>query len=425
MTYKEAIDYLFSSAPLFQNIGAGAYKEGLSNTFLLDNHFGNPHKKYKTIHVAGTNGKGSCSHTIAAILQSAGYKVGLYTSPHLIDFKERIRINGKPVDEEFVVRFVEEIRTTYGKDIDEGKLGFSFFELATSMAFKYFADEGIDIAVVEVGLGGRLDCTNIISPILSVITNISFDHTQFLGNTLEQIAAEKAGIIKQGVPVIIGETTKETKNVFLNKAKEMDAPIFFAEENDFDIELNTQLRGYCQEKNTKTILTAISQLRMANEDNIKEGFSHVCELTGLMGRWQKVHDKPLVVCDTGHNVGGWQYLAKQIAETPCRQRHIIIGFVNDKDISGILNLIKSTILDAGIKANTRFYFTQASVQRALPAEELQRIAKEYNLIGNTFPTVEEAYLAATSTAAAADDDFIYVGGSNFIVADLLTLIQSD
>lgn len=423
MTYKEAIDYLFSSAPLFQNIGAGAYKEGLSNTFLLDNHFGNPHKKYKTIHVAGTNGKGSCSHTIAAILQSAGYKVGLYTSPHLIDFKERIRINGKPVDEEFVVRYVEEIRTTYGKDIDEGKLGFSFFELATSMAFKYFADEGIDIAVVEVGLGGRLDCTNIISPILSVITNISFDHTQFLGSTLEQIAAEKAGIIKQGVPVVIGETTKETKNVFLNKAKEMDAPIFFAEENDFNIELNPQLRGYCQEKNTKTILTAISQLRMANEGNIKEGFSHVCELTGLMGRWQKVHDKPLVVCDTGHNVGGWQYLAKQIAETPCRQRHIIVGFVNDKDISGILNLIKSTILDAGIEANTTFYFTQASVQRAMPAEELQRIAQKYNLIGNTFPTVEEAYLAATS--AAADDDFIYVGGSNFIVADLLTLIQID
>ena len=423
MTYKEAIDYLFSSAPLFQNIGAGAYKEGLSNTFLLDNHFGNPHKKYKTIHVAGTNGKGSCSHTIAAILQSAGYKVGLYTSPHLIDFKERIRINGKPVDEEFVVRFVEEIRTTYGKDIDEGKLGFSFFELATSMAFKYFADEGIDIAVVEVGLGGRLDCTNIISPILSVITNISFDHTQFLGSTLEQIAAEKAGIVKQGVPVVIGETTKETKNVFLNKAKEMDAPIFFAEENDFNIELNPQLRGYCQEKNTKTILTAMSQLRMANEDNIKEGFSHVCELTGLMGRWQKVHDKPLVVCDTGHNVGGWQYLAKQIAETPCRQRHIIIGFVNDKDISGILNLIKSTILDTGIEASTTFYFTQASVQRALPAEELQRIAQKYNLIGNTFPTVEEAYLAATS--AAGNDDFIYVGGSNFIVADLLTLIQSD
>ena len=423
MTYKEAIDYLFSSAPLFQNIGAGAYKEGLSNTFLLDNHFGNPHKKYKTIHVAGTNGKGSCSHTIAAILQSAGYKVGLYTSPHLINFKERIRINGKPVDEEFVVRFVEEIRTTYGKDIDEGKLGFSFFELATSMAFKYFADEGIDIAVVEVGLGGRLDCTNIISPILSVITNISFDHTQFLGSTLEQIAAEKAGIVKQGVPVVIGETTKETKNVFLNKAKEMDAPIFFAEENDFNIELNPQLRGYCQEKNTKTILTAMSQLRMANEDNIKEGFSHVCELTGLMGRWQKVHDKPLVVCDTGHNVGGWQYLAKQIAETPCRQRHIIIGFVNDKDISGILNLIKSTILDTGIEASTTFYFTQASVQRAMPAEELQRIAQKYNLIGNTFPTVEEAYLAATS--AAGNDDFIYVGGSNFIVADLLTLIQSD
>ena len=430
MTYKDAIDYLFESAPLFQNIGADAYKDGLSNTYLLDRHFNHPHRNYKTIHVAGTNGKGSCSHTIAAYLQCRGYKVGLYTSPHLIDFRERIRVNGRQIDEQSVIDFVEEIQATYGKDIEKNRLGFSFFELATAMAFKHFSDERVDFAVIEVGLGGRLDCTNIISPILSIITNISFDHTQFLGNTLEKIAAEKAGIIKKNTPVVIGETLPETKSVFQKKAKEMDAPIYFAEDYDCDeivATLNPQLKGYCQEKNTKTILRAIEELSPAlsqekgeiegeERDVLRKAFAEVCDLTGLMGRWQKIQEKPLVICDTGHNIGGWQYLARQIADTPCKRRHIVLGFVNDKDISGILQLISQTVA----KDEVTFYFTQASVRRALPATDLKTIASRFDLIGNAYDNVNEAYIAALSNAS--DNDFVFIGGSNFIVADLLAAL---
>lgn len=430
MTYKDAIDYLFESAPLFQNIGADAYKDGLSNTYLLDRHFNHPHRNYKTIHVAGTNGKGSCSHTIAAYLQCRGYKVGLYTSPHLIDFRERIRVNGRQIDEQSVIDFVEEIQATYGKDIEEKRLGFSFFELATAMAFKHFSDERVDFAVIEVGLGGRLDCTNIISPILSIITNISFDHTQFLGNTLEKIAAEKAGIIKKNTPVVVGETLPETKSVFQKKAKEMDAPIYFAEDYDCDeivATLNPQLKGYCQEKNTKTILRAIEEISPAlsqekgeiegeKRDVLRKAFAEVCDLTGLMGRWQKIQEKPLVICDTGHNIGGWQYLARQIADTPCKRRHIVLGFVNDKDISGILQLISQTVA----KDEVTFYFTQASVRRALPATDLKTIASRFDLIGNAYDNVNEAYIAALSNAS--DNDFVFIGGSNFIVADLLATL---
>lgn len=430
MTYKDAIDYLFESAPLFQNIGADAYKDGLSNTYLLDRHFNHPHRNYKTIHVAGTNGKGSCSHTIAAYLQCHGYKVGLYTSPHLIDFRERIRVNGRQIDEQSVIDFVEEIQATYGKDLEEKRLGFSFFELATAMAFKHFSDERVDFAVIEVGLGGRLDCTNIISPILSIITNISFDHTQFLGNTLEKIAAEKAGIIKKNTPVVVGETLPETKSVFQKKAKEMDAPIYFAEDYDCDeivATLNPQLKGYCQEKNTKTILRAIEELSPAlsqekgeiegeERDVLRKAFAEVCDLTGLMGRWQKIQEKPLVICDTGHNIGGWQYLARQIADTPCKRRHIVLGFVNDKDISGILQLISQTVA----KDEVTFYFTQASVRRALPATDLKAIASRFDLIGNAYDNVNEAYIAALSNAS--DNDFVFIGGSNFIVADLLAAL---
>lgn len=430
MTYKDAIDYLFESAPLFQNIGADAYKDGLSNTYLLDRHFNHPHRNYKTIHVAGTNGKGSCSHTIAAYLQCRGYKVGLYTSPHLIDFRERIRVNGRQIDEQSVIDFVEEIQATYGKDIEEKRLGFSFFELATAMAFKHFSDERVDFAVIEVGLGGRLDCTNIISPILSIITNISFDHTQFLGNTLEKIAAEKAGIIKKNTPVVVGETLPETKSVFQKKAKEMDAPIYFAVDYDCDeivATLNPQLEGYCQEKNTKTILRAIEELSPAlsqekgeiegeERDVLRKAFAEVCDLTGLMGRWQKIQEKPLVICDTGHNIGGWQYLARQIADTPCKRRHIVLGFVNDKDISGILQLISQTVA----KDEVTFYFTQASVRRALPATDLKTIASRFDLIGNAYDNVNEAYIAALSNAS--DNDFVFIGGSNFIVADLLAAL---
>ena len=311
MSYQQAIDYLFNSAPMFQNIGAGAYKEGLDNTNILDRHFGHPHRSYRTIHVGGTNGKGSVSHTLAAILQKSGHKVGLYTSPHLVDFRERIRVNGEMIPQERVIRFVEEERSFFSS------LHPSFFELTTALAFKYFEEAGVDIAVIEVGMGGRLDCTNIISPLLSVITNISFDHVQFLGNTLEDIAREKAGIIKPGIPVVIGETNAEIKirNVFALTANELHSEIRFADE-EYHEQVESELKGDYQVKNTQTTLTALEclkekypELHITNEA-ISEGFSHVCKLTGLMGRWQTISQNPLVICDTGHNVAGWEYLLR-------------------------------------------------------------------------------------------------------------------
>ena len=414
MTYSEATEYLFTSAPLFQNIGAGAYKEGLGNTVALDAHFGHPHTKYLTIHVAGTNGKGSVSHTLAAILQSAGYKVGLYTSPHLVDFRERIRVNGKMIPEDRVIRFVEEERCFFEP------LHPSFFELATALAFKYFEETGVDIAVIETGLGGRLDGTNIIKPILSIITNISFDHVQFLGNTLEAIAGEKAGIIKADTPVVVGETggNTEVRRVFADKAKEMHSPILFADELSHP-KVEGELKGYCQEKNTQTILTALDFLRgiakglseratlNISEKDINNGFMHVCELTGLMGRWQTLYEKPLTICDTGHNVGGWEYISKQLEQTPGRL-HIVIGMVGDKDISGVLSLMPREAI---------YYFTQPSVARALDSHSLQALAQTHGLQGTPYPTVQAATEAAL--AEADKDDFIYVGGSSFVVADLL------
>ena len=312
MDYQNTLLYLYNSVPMFQQVGSSAYKEGLENTLALDEHFGHPHRNFHSIHVGGTNGKGSCSHTLAAILQEAGYRVGLYTSPHLVDFRERIRINGQPIPEEYVVRFVEKERDFFEP------LHPSFFELTTAMAFRYFADEHVDVAVIEVGLGGRLDCTNIVHPDLCIITNISFDHTQFLGNTLEKIAGEKAGIIKSGIPVVIGETTPETKPVFAKKAREVGAPILFAEEDEKDDYpgLECELKGLYQTKNTRTLLTAIPELRKAgynlSEQAVRSGFAHVCELTGLMGRWQKLQDAPTLICDTGHNVGGITYITEQL-----------------------------------------------------------------------------------------------------------------
>lgn len=425
MTYQETLTYLYNSAPLFQHVGKAAYKEGLSNTLALDEYFGHPHRKFRTIHVAGTNGKGSCSHTLAAILQSAGYRVGLYTSPHLVDFRERIRINGVPVSQEFVIDFVEKHRSFFEP------LHPSFFELATAMAFHYFASQQVDVAVIEVGLGGRLDCTNIIHPDLCLITNISFDHIQFLGNTLAKIAGEKAGIIKPSVPVVIGETTPETKPVFQQKAAEVNAPIFFAEEEHPLLsalhdesgnyiyqttryhDLKGELGGICQEKNTNTLLTALPLLEQQGyhitETDIRNGFAHVCELTGLMGRWQKLSSHPTIVCDTGHNVGGIQYIVKQLSFQQYKQLHIVIGMVNDKDISGVLAMLPKDAI---------YYFTQASVQRALPAEKVKELANSYGLSGNAYPDVKTAVEAAQKQADA--DDFIFVGGSSFIVADLLS-----
>ena len=425
MTYKEATEYLFNSVPMFQNVGGVAYKEGLYNTKVLDAHFGHPHRHYKTIHVGGTNGKGSCSHTLAAILQAAGYKTGLYTSPHLTDFRERIRVNGQMIPESEVVSFVENERAFFEP------LHPSFFELTTALAFKYFAEAKVDVAVIEVGMGGRLDCTNIIEPDLSVITNISFDHTQFLGHTLAAIAGEKAGIIKTNTPVVVGETTDETRDVFLHKAMEMNSSIRFVEEeheicssrmeNGFRIyktlhwnEIKGELGGLCQEKNTATILAAVDELQKAGyairPENVCMGFENVCELTGLRGRWQQTGTSPLVVCDTGHNTGGIAYIAAQLLNLNARQLHVIIGMVNDKDIRGVLRLLPQS---------ATYYFTKASVKRALDEHKLQELAREEGLEGSAWENVACAWKAARQNAKA--EDAIFIGGSTFIVADFLTL----
>ena len=424
MTYTETVEYLFNSTPMFQNVGSAGYKEGLDNTITLDNHFDNPHKKFKTIHIGGTNGKGSCSHTIAAILQSAGYKVGLFTSPHLVDFRERIRINGVMIPEQYVVDFVEN-----EKDFFE-PLHPSFFELTTALAFKYFAENNVDIAVIEVGLGGRLDCTNIISPILSVITNIGFDHIQFLGNTLEKIASEKAGIIKNNTPVVIGETTPETRTVFIQKATSTNSAIYLAEENDIILShqhshnggidyvtktygtIHGELSGLCQIKNTATILTAsnvLAKIGLAIQpENIIEGFKHVCEITGLRGRWEKIDENPITICDTGHNVNGLEYIVRQLQQQKYEKLHIVFGMVNDKDIEGVLSIMPK---------DATYYFCQASVKRAMPSQQLKTLAEAHELKGNTFANVLDAYNSARQNAS--QNDFIYIGGSSFIVADLI------
>ncbi len=408
---------------MFQQVGSKAYKEGLENTFALDEYFGHPHRRYRTIHVGGTNGKGSCSHTLASVLQEAGYRVGLYTSPHLVDFRERIRVNGLPIDEAYVIRFVEE------------HCGFfeplypSFFELTTAMAFRYFADEQVDVAIIEVGLGGRLDCTNIVRPDLCLITNISLDHTQFLGHTTALIAAEKAGIIKAGIPVVIGESTEETRPVFMAKAEEVQAPIVFAEEArpvqgvhasgtgwEYDCAaypgLKGELGGLYQVKNTNTILTALPRLQelgyRTSEQAVRAGFARVCSNTGLMGRWQKLRECPTLICDTGHNVAGIGYVAEQLRQQTYRKLHCVIGMVNDKDVSGVLALLPREAV---------YYFTKASVKRALPEAELAEKAAQTGLQGSTYPDVPTAVRAALQKSLP--EDLIFAGGSSFIVADLL------
>lgn len=415
MTYSETLEYLYTSTPVFERVGASAYKEGLENTIALDNHFGNPHRLFKTIHVAGTNGKGSTSHTLAAILQSAGYRVGLYTSPHLVDFSERIRVNGEPINQQYVIDFVEE-----NKEFFE-PLYPSFFELVTAMAFRYFAEKHVDIAVVEVGLGGRLDCTNIISPVLSVITNISFDHTGFLGGTLEKIAGEKAGIIKQNTPVVIGEYLPETLPVFQKKAEEMNAPLILAQDRVGQYSLpEFQLKGACQERNLQTILTAANELVrlgvFSDDEAIVKGCANVCSLTGLRGRWETLSESPLTICDTGHNLAGWEYLAPHIVkvydekkkECAEAQLRIVFGMVDDKDINTVLELLPK---------DACYYFCQASTHRAIPVEKVVALASEHGHVGESFPSVVEAYAKAKADAKA--EDFIFIGGSSYVVADLL------
>lgn len=429
MTYDETLRYLYASAPLFQQIGAGAYKEGLETTRTLDAHFGHPHRKYLTIHIGGTNGKGTCSHSVAAVLQTAGYRVGLYTSPHLVDFRERIRVDGVPMPEAYVVDFVARERSFFEP------LRPSFFELTTAMAFKYFADAAVDIAVVEVGLGGRLDCTNIVQPVLSVVTNISLDHTQFLGHTLAAIAGEKAGIFKAGTPAVVGEATPETRPVFTDAAARVGASLVFAEDapevlavsrdaaDEWRFESRTfgsvrsSLTGAYQERNMNTLLTALRELGRVgvrfSADDVRAGLAQVQATTGLRGRWETLRQAPTVVCDTGHNVGAWQYLAPQLRAQRCRRLRVVFGMAGDKDVRSVLALLPR---------DAAYYFTQASVRRALPAADLLREAEACGLAGAAYPTVASAYTQALADADA--DDFLFVGGSSFVVADLLAFLQS-
>ncbi|HNW51000.1 MAG TPA: folylpolyglutamate synthase/dihydrofolate synthase family protein [Prolixibacteraceae bacterium] len=426
MNYQETLIYLIENLPMFHRVGPAALKNNLDNTLWLDKTYGHPHQNYKTIHVAGTNGKGSVSHTLAAILQSAGYKTGLYTSPHLKDFRERIRVNGEMISEETVIEFVQ----SYIEQSKTSQIQASFFELATCMAFKYFSEMKVDVAVIEVGLGGRLDSTNIITPEFSVITNISFDHTAILGNTLEKIAFEKAGIIKKNIPVVIGETQPETEPVFHKIAAEKKAPIFFADQiitvqerinGQYSVssasftlpdQLELDLKGIYQQKNLATILAAIQiakQKGFSIDDNaIRTGLKNVMSLTGIMGRWQEIRKNPRTICDTGHNEAGLRYVTEQLKKEPYKQLHIIFGMVNDKDIRSVLPLLPDDAI---------YYFTKASVERALDEKTLQETAALFHLKGETYSTVKEALETATSNAK--EDDLIFVGGSTFVVAEVI------
>ncbi len=435
MTYEETLHYLYTSIPVFQHSGPSAYKPGLGTSIALDDYLGNPHKAYRTIHVAGTNGKGSVSHLLAAILQRSGYKVGLYTSPHLVDFRERIRVNGEKIPKDYVIDFVGRHRPFFEP------LHPSFFELTSSMAFEYFRDQRVDLAVIETGLGGRLDSTNIITPILSVITNISLDHTQFLGDTVEKIAAEKAGIIKPGVPALLGEMeNRPVYDVFKDKAEEVGAPLYQARQSDLMNgecsltadgkwifpsieygEIRGELGGMAQIYNATTVLSAVHILRTTLgvdiiPEAVREGFGHVTRLTGLMGRWQVLRSRPTVICDTGHNVGGWTYIAEHLRALRPRygQIHMVVGMVNDKDIDGVLSLMPK---------DAHYYFTRASVARAMPACDFMRRATSHGLSGTASDTVEEAVGQALDKAR--ENDLIFIGGSTFVVADALPLFLDE
>lgn len=426
MDYQETLQYIYNRLPLFQMVGSSAYKEGIDSMIAFDDYLGNPHKSFKTIHVGGTNGKGSVSHTLASVLQSAGYKVGLFTSPHLKDFRERIRVNGKMVSEEFVVDFVERHKAMFDVFYP------SFFEVNVGMAFDYFRQEKVDVAIVEVGLGGRLDSTNIIKPEMCVITNISIDHVAILGNSRRKIAAEKAGIIKSGIPVVIGEADDEVKGVFIKRAEEVGAEIRFADREcrlatlgsvmrdnvpyqrlliDW-CRIETPLMGYYQRKNMKTAYLAVQTMRKVgfeiSKKAMEEGFCKTVEQTGLLGRWQKLQDSPTVICDTGHNVGGIRYVMRQLTETKHDTLRIVFGMVNDKDITHVLELMPKSAV---------YYFTKASVARALPENELKERAERAGLEGRAYATVREALEAAVKESSA--DDLVYVGGSNFIVAEVV------
>ncbi|HZW77553.1 MAG TPA: folylpolyglutamate synthase/dihydrofolate synthase family protein [Flavobacteriaceae bacterium] len=408
MNYQETLEWLFTRLPMYQRIGQAAYKADLKATRDLVAYLHHPEKEFKSIHIAGTNGKGSTSHMLASVFQVAGYKTGLYTSPHLKDFRERIKIDGKMISEEEVVSFIAEHKQYFLSN------QLSFFEMTVGMAFDYFRKEQVDIAIIETGMGGRLDSTNVIHPEASVITNIGLDHTQFLGNTLAAIATEKAGIIKEKVPVIIGETTPETKSVFINKAIEKNAPISFAEtmDNDFSSSFVLDLKGNYQEKNVKTVLTTLEVLREMGweipDSAIKEGLASVVTNTGLMGRWHILKENPKVICDTGHNKEGLSWVMKQIKETPHKNLHIVVGMVSDKDINSVLPLFPK---------KATYYFCKPDIPRGMEAGHLAAEAERHQLLGGVFSSVTKAY--QTALQKAESEDLIFIGGSTFVVAEVM------
>ncbi len=428
MNYPQTLEYLYSHLPMFSRIGAAALKPDLTNTIALCKVLGNPETTFKSIHIAGTNGKGSTSHMLASILQESGLKVGLYTSPHLKDFRERIKINGQLIPKQTVVDFVEKYQSLFDK------IEPSFFEWTVALCVDYFSNEKIDIAIIETGLGGRLDSTNIITPQLSVITNIGWDHTDLLGDTLAKIAFEKAGIIKHKIPVVIGEYESETKTVFEQKGTQENAPISFTQnhfntqnflsknkfstcdilkDNEIVFEnIELDLGGNYQQKNVLTVINSIQHLQKLNyiisEKHIRDGLKNVTQNTGLMGRWQVLQQQPLIICDTGHNVNGMEYVVQQINQNQFKKLHIVIGMVKDKDISKVLSLLPK---------NAKYYFCNAAIPRSLPATELQQQAFSFGLFGEYYISVNEALDAAKNNAQK--DDMIFIGGSTFVVAEIL------
>ena len=398
MNYKDTLKYLFSQLPMYQRTGAAAYKKDIGNIIEACNFLDNPHKKFKSIHIAGTNGKGSTAHLISSILQEAGFKTGLYTSPHLKDFRERIKINGVKISENDVISFL----TTNKKNFE--KINMSFFEYTVALAFDHFAKEKVDIAIIETGLGGRLDSTNIISPEISVITNIGYDHMNLLGNTLEQIAIEKAGIVKEKTPVLVGRKQIETETVFEEKASQKNTSVFYAKQN----EVKFNVPNY-QKENINTSISAIKILdwEISNQE-INDGIKNVNQNTGLRGRWETLSKNPKIICDTGHNVDGISNIISQLKQIKFNKLHIVFGTVNDKKINDILNLLPK---------DAKYYFCKAKIDRALNADKLKSIANEYKLIGESFESVEKALLNAKNNAKK--EDLIFIGGSTFVVAEVI------
>ncbi|MBC8464187.1 MAG: bifunctional folylpolyglutamate synthase/dihydrofolate synthase [Bacteroidetes bacterium] len=402
MNYQDTMDWLFSQLPIYQRSGLAAYKADIGNIVAACEKLNNPHQQFKSIHIAGTNGKGSTAHMLASILQEAGYKTGLYTSPHLKDFRERIRVNGIMISERKVIDFVSNNKNWFAK------IGMSFFEMTVAMAFDHFAKEQVDIAIIETGLGGRLDSTNILSPELCVITNIGLDHTALLGNTLEAIAQEKAGIIKANTPVVIGRKQKETKSVFQEKAEALKAPLSYATSTDLD----SDLQGFYQKENIATAVSSIRKLQKSGwkiqEEHIQNGLQKVIKNTGILGRWQILKQKPLTICDTGHNEDGISNILEQLKKTPHKTLHFIFGTVNDKNTSPILEMLPK---------NASYYFCQANIPRALSKETLCSLARKEGLKGTFYPSVQDAFQTAQSRAQ--NKDLIFIGGSTFVVAEVL------